>query len=121
MNKLWYLGFLSLVSALYFVEGKTVFLWFLGFIPYFSLYSMSDERLEANLGRATTNAFLFTILAGVSTIVYIYLTGSEALFAPAFIVLLGGSLLVCLVSLFYYDKLGTDEDDSPARDGGVDA
>jgi len=105
-NILWYLGFLSCVSLLYFVEGKTAFLWFLSFVPYFATYKMSDERLEINLGKATRNAFVYTIFFGVATIVYIYLTQSTGLFAPAFVILFGGSLLTCLFSLFYYDKAG---------------
>ncbi len=108
-NTLWYMGFLSAVSALYFVEGKTAFLWFLCFIPYFATYNAKDERIEANMGRATRNAFAYTVFFGVATIVYIYLTGSVELFAPAFVALFGGSLLVCLVSLFCYDKLGGAE------------
>ena len=105
-NVLWYLGFLSLLSLLYFVEGKTAFLWFLSFIPYFATYNANDERIEANTGRATRNAFAYTVFFGVATIVYIYLTHSTELFAPAFVVLFGGCLLVCILSLLYYDKTG---------------
>ncbi len=104
-NILWYLGFLSLLSLLYFVEEKTAFLWFLAFIPYFGTYKANDERLELNFGRATRNAFMYTIIFGVGTVVYIYITHKTELFAPAFVVLFGGSLLVCLLSLFYYDKV----------------
>ena len=106
-NIMWYLGFLSVVSLLYFVEMKTVFLCFLGFIPYFALYNLSDERLEIIVGRATRNAFIYTLFFGIATIVYIYLTNSSTdLFAPAFVFLFGGSLIVCLLSMFYYDKVG---------------
>ena len=105
-NMLWYLGFLSVVSLLYFVEGNFAFLWFLAFVSYFATYSLSDERLEVNLGRATRNAFMFGILFGVATVVYVYLTGNEELFAPAFVFLFGGSLVICLFSLFCYDKAG---------------
>ena len=106
-NILWYLGFLSAVSLLYFVEGKTAFLLFLSFIPYFATYNISDERLEIIVGRATRNAFMYTIFFGIATIVYIYLTHSSTeLFAPAFVFLFGGSLIVCLLSVFYYDKVG---------------
>ena len=106
-NILWYLGFLSIVSVLYFVEGKTVFLCFLSFIPYFSMYNLSDERLDMVIGRATRNAFMYTIFFGIATIVYIYLTHSSTeLFAPAFVFLFGGSLMVCLFSVFYYDRVG---------------
>ncbi len=106
-NNLWYLGFLSLFSLLYFVEGKTGFLGFIGFLPYFGIYSLSDERIEKNVGRATRNAFIYTILMGVGTINYIYLTNSSTeLFAPAFIILFGGSMIVSLISLYYYDRKG---------------
>ena len=105
-NVLWYLGFLSLVSLLYFVEGKTAFLWFLGFLPYFALYNVSDERLEIVVGRATRNTFMYTIFFGVGTIVYIYLTDKIELLAPAFVILLGGNLLVCLLSVLYYESRG---------------
>ena len=105
-NILWYLGFLSAVSLLYFVERKTAFLWFLCFIPYFATYNTSDERLEINFGRAARNAFMYTIFFGVATIVYIYLTKTTELFASAFVVLFGGSLIICLFSLLYYDKAG---------------
>ncbi len=103
-NILWYLGFLSLASLLYFVEGKTAFLWFLCFIPYFAMYNVSDEMLELFIGKATTNAFVYTIFFGIATIVYIYLTGNTELFSVAFVALLGGSLLVCILSLFYYTQ-----------------
>jgi len=105
-NMLWYFGFLSLLSLLYLLEGNTVFLFFLAFIPYFATYKLNDERIELNLGRATKNAFAYTMLFGIGTIAYIALTKAVDLIAPAFPVLVGGSLLVCLLSLFYYDKMG---------------
>ncbi len=105
-NKLWYLGFLSVASLLYFIEGNTAFLWFLSFIPYFGIYNLSDERIKINIGKAATNAFMYTVFFGVATIVYIYLTKSTGLFAPAFVLLFGGSILVCLLSVFYYEKRG---------------
>ncbi len=105
-NALWYLGFLSVFSLLYFVEGKPGFLGFLGFIPYFSVYKMNDERIEKNVGRATTNAFMYTIFFGSATIVYGYLTKNIEIMLPAFVVLFGGALIICLLSLFYYDQTG---------------
>ncbi|NQE06508.1 hypothetical protein C5S32_11620 [ANME-1 cluster archaeon GoMg1] len=105
-NVLWYFGFLSLLSLLYFVEGKTAFLLFLSFIPYLATYNANDERIEANTGRATRNAFAYTVFFGVATIVYVYLSHSTELFAPAFVALFGGCLLVCILSLLYYDKTG---------------
>jgi hypothetical protein len=106
-NAIWYLGFLSIVSLLYFVEGKTVFLCFLSFIPYFAMYNLNDERLEITVGKATRNAFIYMTFFGVGTIVYIYLTKSNTeLFAPAFVLLFGGGLIFFLISLFYYDRAG---------------
>ena len=109
-NMLRYLGFLSILSLLYFVEGKTAFLGFIGFLPYFGIYKLSDERLEINVGKATRNAFIYTIIFGIGTITYIYLTHSSTeLFAPAFVVLFGGSMIVCLISLLYYDRKGDEK------------
>ncbi len=104
-NVLWYLGFLSFLSFLFFVKGQAVFLLFLGFIPYFALYKLSDERIELNLGKASRNAFLYNILFGVGTIIYIYFTNNIQLFPSAFVLLFGGSLLICIISLLYYEKV----------------
>jgi len=107
-NALWYLGFLSLLSLLYFKEGKTAFIWSLGFIPYFSLYKVSDERLETLVGRATRNAFMFTMFSGAATIVYVYLFNNTEFFAPAFALMFGGTLLICILSLLYYNVKGDE-------------
>jgi len=104
-NIIWYFGFLSLLSLLFFVEGKTAFLWFIAFIAYFSIYRETDERLELNLGKATRNSFVYTIIFGGVSIAYIYLTQNIELFAPAFVIIIGGSLFVCLMSLLYYEKI----------------
>ncbi|MCK4718188.1 MAG: DUF3796 domain-containing protein, partial [Thermoplasmata archaeon] len=88
-SSFWYLGFLSVLSLLYLVEWKPGFLGFLGFIPYFSIYNMSDERIEMNIGRATRNAFMFTIFFGSAVVVYGYLTKDIEIFPPAFILLFG--------------------------------
>lgn len=104
---MWYLGFLSLLSLLYFVEGKIAFLWSLGFISYFSLYRENDEMLEMLVGKATRNAFMYTMVSGVVSIAYIYLTDNTGLLGAAFAVLFGGSLLVCILSLLYYSRVGS--------------
>jgi hypothetical protein len=105
-NAMWYLGFLSILSLLYFVEGKPGFLGFLGFLPYFGIYNIKDERLDINVGRATRNAFMYVMFFGTGTIVYCYLTKNPALLGPAFPVLFGGCLLVCVLSVFYYEFTG---------------
>jgi hypothetical protein len=105
-NALWYPGFLSPLSLLYFVEGKIAFLGFLGFLSYFSFYRVKDERLELNVSRATRNAFMFTMLCGCGVIIYGYLSKNMELLALSFPLLFGGSLLVCIHSVFYYGLLG---------------
>jgi len=102
----WYLGFLSLLSLLFFAEGKIGFLGFLGFLSFFSVYKISDEMLEVNIGRASRNAFLYAMFFGSASLVYLYLTNGIQLLGAAFVVLFGGCLLVCLLSLFYYQKAG---------------
>ncbi len=102
----WYLGFLSLLSLLFFAEDKVGFLGFLGFISFFSVYKISDEMLEVNIGRASRNAFLFAMFFGSASLAYLYLTNGLEFLQIAFVLLFGGTLLVCLLSLFYYQKVG---------------
>ena len=102
----WYLGFLSLLSLLYFVELKVGFIGFLGFISFFSIYRINDEMLEKNIGRASRNAFLFAMFFGSLSIAYMYVTKNEALSGGAFVLLFGGSLLICILSLLIYQKRG---------------
>ena len=104
-NLLWYLGFLSVLSLLYFIEGKAGFLGFLGFMSYFSIYKMDDERMEKNIGLATRNAFVYTIFFGSVVVAYGYITKNIGIFPLAFVILFGGALLICLLSLYYYDKM----------------
>lgn len=105
-SMLWYLGFLSVFSLLYFVEGKAGFLGFLGFISYFSVYNMNDEMLEKNVGRGTRNGFMFTMFFGAASIAYMYMTRSMDLFTVAFTMIFGGTLIVGILSIFYYSKTG---------------
>ena len=103
-NVLWYLGFLSLLSLLYFVNGNWLFFSFLGFLPYFVAYWAKDERVDVNVGRASKNAFLYIIIAGAFSIVYISLTGLHAL--EAYALLFAGSIITCVLSFVYYDLRG---------------
>ena len=103
-NALWYLGFLSLFALLYFVRGNWLFFSFLGFLPYFVTYWAKDERVDANIGRASRNAFLYTVAAGAFSIVYISLTGLYAL--EAFTLLFAGCIITCVLSFIYSDLRG---------------
>ncbi|MBU6998189.1 MAG: DUF3796 domain-containing protein [Theionarchaea archaeon] len=105
-NAMWYLGFLSLLSLLFLVEGKPAFLCSLGFLSYFSLYRENDEMLEMFVGKAARNAFMYTMFSGAAFLAYIYLTGNTGLLGAALALLYGGSLLVCILSLFYYIRMG---------------
>jgi len=107
-NVLWYLGFLSPMSLLYFVDGDWVFLCFLGFFPYFAIYLAKDERVELNMGRATRNAFLWVIFSGAVIIIYLAITQNPypKSLNWAFSLLWSGSLLICPFSFLYYDLTG---------------
>ncbi len=107
-SPMWYLGFLSLLSLLYFREGGTGFLGFLGFLPYFSIYSMTDERVERNIDRGARNGFLFSIFFGSASVATLYLTGAADMLIVAFTVLFGGTLIVGILSIVYYDVTGRE-------------
>lgn len=44
-NALWYLGFLTPLSILFFVTGEIGYLGFAAFAVYFLIYGENDERL----------------------------------------------------------------------------
>ena len=106
-SSLWYLGFLSFLSFLYFGSGNPGFFGFLTFAPYFVIYRFEDERIEQDIGKAARNAFLFSAIAGSLELVYIRLLGlADAAFVDAFVTLFVGGLIVCLVSLIWYEVVG---------------
>ncbi|KYK37467.1 MAG: DUF3796 domain-containing protein [Theionarchaea archaeon] len=102
-NAIWYLGFLSLLSLLYFARGTWTYLCFLGFLPYFVAYWAKDERVEINVGRASRNAFLYVVASGAASIVYVSLTKDIAAFAWAFALVFSGCIIICVLSFLYYD------------------
>ena len=104
-NALWYLGFLSTISLLYFVERDVVLLVFLAFLSCFVVYNTDDERFEINLGRSTRNAFIYTIFFGFGTFVYTYLTNTTEFIYLLFTILITGNIFVCNISLLYYDQI----------------
>lgn len=105
-NVLWYLGFLSFLGMLYFVNGKWTFLCFLGFLPYFVTFWAQDERIEINVGRASRNAFLYTVVSGAAGIVYISMIGDIEAFCWTFALLFTGAIIICVFSFLYYDLGG---------------
>ena len=106
-NVLWYLGFLSFLSLLYFKDSDTGFLLFLSFLLFFFTYlAKKDERIDENIGRATRNAFLYTIGSSAVSILYITLVGNLALYQWAFAGVITGTLVICILSFLYYDISG---------------
>jgi hypothetical protein len=106
-NTLWYLGFLSFLSLLYFENHDPGFLLFLSFILFFFTYlAKKDERIDKNIGRATRNAFLYTMISSAVSIVYINLQGDFSLYQWAFACVIAGTLGICVVSFLYYDSSG---------------
>ena len=102
-NALWYLGFLSPLSLLYFVNGNIGFAGFAAFAVYFTIYGENDERLQANVGLATRNAFLYVIFAGAISLIYINLTKDISAFPLVFTLLFSGSIILCVLSYFFYN------------------
>lgn len=106
-NILWYLGFLSLLSLLYIQNYDSGFLFFLSFILFFFTYlAKKDERIDKNIGRATRNAFLYTMVSSAASIVYINLKGDFMLYQWAFACVIAGTLGICVLSFLYYDYSG---------------
>jgi hypothetical protein len=102
-NTLWYLGFLSPLSLLYFITGELGFLGFAVFALYFTIYKENDERLEINTGLATRNAFLFVVFAGAISLFYINITQNNNFFPIAFVLLFSGSIVISVLSYGYYN------------------
>jgi asparagine N-glycosylation enzyme membrane subunit Stt3 len=106
-NVLWYIGFLSFLSLLYFKDHDTGFLLFLSFLLFFFTYlAKKDERIDINIGRATRNAFLYTMGSSAVAILYITLVGNVALYQWAFAGVITGTLGISVLSFLYYDLSG---------------
>lgn len=102
-NVIWYLGFLSLLSLLYFVNGNADYLAFTGFALYFAMHNKNDERLEKNVGKSTRNAFLFIVFAGAASCIYFNLTGNINFLAETSKLLFAGCIIICVFSYYYYN------------------
>ncbi len=102
-NALWYLGFLSPLSMLYFLTGNIAFAGFAAFAVYFTIYGENDERLQANVGLATRNAFIYVIFAGAISLIYISISKDMSYFSQAFTLLFSGSIVICVLSYLFYN------------------
>lgn len=98
-----YLGFLSFLSLIYFVTWNTTFLVFIAFALYFTSRKKIDERLQKNIGLATRNAFVYVVLVGIMSLVYIDLVQDNSIFPLAFTLLFSGSIIVHVISYFFYN------------------
>lgn len=103
-NALWYLGFLSPLSLLYFLTGEIGFLGFAAFALYFTIYKENDERLQINAGLATRNAFLYVVLIGAIFFFYINITQNKSFFPIAFVLMFSGSIVISVLSYGYYNS-----------------
>ncbi len=107
-HPLWYLGFLSLSSLLYFVKGDPGFLLSLSFLMFFFTYwTKTDERVTINIGRASRNAFLYAMILGAASIIYVNLVQNIALYQWMFALVIIGALAVCVLSFIHYDSTGS--------------
>ncbi|MBN2066785.1 MAG: DUF3796 domain-containing protein [Candidatus Thermoplasmatota archaeon] len=106
-HPLWYLGFLSLPSLLYVIRGDPGFLLFLSFLMFFFTYwTKTDERVAVNIGRASRNAFLYTMIIGAASIIYVNLVQDSAWYQWMFALVITGALSICVLSFMYYDSTG---------------
>lgn len=105
-NVLWYLGFLSLISLLYFMKGDPGYLLYLSFFMFFFTYNAKDERVGINEGRAARNAFLYMMVASAASVAYVGLTENTAFYQWAFAIVVTGALVVCVLSFKYYEDKG---------------
>ncbi|MHC1605347.1 MAG: DUF3796 domain-containing protein [Candidatus Methanofastidiosia archaeon] len=105
-NVLWYLGFLSMISLLYFVKGDSGYLLYLSFLMFFLTYNAKDERVEVNEGRAARNAFLYVMFVCAASVAYVALTNNTAFYQWAFALVITGALVICVLSFKYYENKG---------------
>ena len=105
-NVLWYLGFLSLISLLYFVKGDPGYLLYLSFLMFFFTYNAKDERVEINEGKAARNAFLYMMITSAVCIAYVSLSKNIAFYQWGFAIVVTGALVVCVLSFKYYENKG---------------
>jgi len=102
-NPLRYLGFLSFLSLLYFVNGDVFYLWLMPFALYFTSHKKSDERLQKNTFLATRNAFFYTILTGGISLGYLGSIHDNSLFPLALMILFSGGIIIYVLSYFFYN------------------
>jgi 4-hydroxybenzoate polyprenyltransferase len=105
-NVLWYLGFMALLSLLYFVNSDPGYLLYISFAMFFFTYNAKDERVEVNEGKASRNAFLYMMITAALSLAYVSLTGTIEFYQWAFALVIAGALVVCVLSFKYYETTG---------------
>ena len=112
MRRSWlkYLGFLGLLSLLGLVTSNPGFLGFLVFFIFF-IYrnSVNDERFEINVGKATRNSFIASMVVFALAVTYGALVPNmrESTLAFAFVQSFALQVAVFTISIVYLDRRGT--------------
>ncbi|MBU7031553.1 MAG: DUF3796 domain-containing protein [Theionarchaea archaeon] len=105
-NVLWYLGFMSLLSLLYFMDRDAGYLLYVSFAMFFFTYNAKDERVQINEGKASRNAFLYMMITAALSLAYVSFTGNIRFYQWAFALVIAGALAVCVLSFKYYENTG---------------
>ncbi|MBU7042716.1 MAG: DUF3796 domain-containing protein [Theionarchaea archaeon] len=105
-NVLWYLGFMSVLSLLYFIHSDPGYLLYISFAMFFFTYNAKDERVHINEGKASRNAFLYMMTAAAVSLAYVSYTGNIHFYQWAFALVIAGALAVCVLSFKYYENAG---------------
>jgi hypothetical protein len=104
LKYLWLLGFLGILG--FFTSNKGFF-GFFGFFGFLGLSLISsDERLEANINKAARNAFVSGIFVFIAAIIYSAFAADLSIFAYAFLINFALQIVVFVVSLRIYDRMG---------------
>ncbi len=101
-----YLGFLGLIGLLGLFTDNPGFYGFFGFFGFFGFANIThDERLEANINKATRNTFISFLLVFSLTTIYVSLTKQLIAYAWGFAIAFALQILIFTLSLQYYEKM----------------
>ncbi|MCX8007937.1 MAG: DUF3796 domain-containing protein [Coriobacteriia bacterium] len=109
-SRLSWLGFLGFLGLLGLVTGKVGMYGFFGFFGFFAFRSIvHDERLDATVAAAGRNAFFAGLAIFVVTslsVSFLTVSAARVLAGYAFAATYAIQMLVFVVSLIHYDRVG---------------
>lgn len=104
-NKFAYLGFLGFLGFLAIPLGQYGLLGFFGFFGYFSLFFVkNDELLEANVRKASANAFLVSVFGLSITMALVAVLATVDVAMLGLALTFAAQMLTYSVFIFVYEK-----------------